>query len=208
MNSLTCTLIVLLLALSDSALAVGKKGPETVAIGGVSPGNYLFKDIRNSPMTADIGDGVMVYAVTLLARWSGPNEKKPGHAYIILSEWRQQGNAVFWQHPLLFGMNPEDAKKIAIDAALLRYKLVLKDRGAEAVLEDEKPAVAIQLWVDPAQYDAVLRKVEKWRGKTYTLTWSDCLSFVREVAAELNLNVPTRGVDYPVTNLKKILDAN
>lgn len=202
--------IGLLLATMTQGLA--QEAPSKIDVAGVSSSDYLFKDIRSSTQTADIGDGVLVYGITLFARWSDANRGGPGHAYVVMSEWRQQGGAVFWVHPQIFGMNPDFDATLAAGAlptgSGLIYNFIAKQQGAEGVLMDENPTVAIQLWVDREDYLRVAGLIDTWKQKNYTLLLNDCLAFVREAASTLGLTVPLRLADYPVTHLKEIQGLN
>ncbi len=145
-------------------------------------------DIRKRcEMGADGQDAI--YVLTFVAR-SGP---RMGHAYV---EWAAEDSVLRACISQGFGLVPQSSEgRDSLPIVLLRS--VPGAVHVENERDETGELLKLFVRVDSRQYRATLdyaRALNASASQTYRLLDNDCVEFIRSVAAQLNLNVPKRGV--------------
>ena len=124
------------------------------------------------------------YEVNFASRRPSTHPVSAGHAFVTIVAYGPGGNVL---HGASFGLYPHSAADLG--------KAVLKPVPSRIAEDDwkKKADTFLTAIVSARQYELVKATVSKWSGKEYGLIFTDCATFVLEVAGNLMLKQPAKG---------------
>ncbi len=139
--------------------------------------------------------GPATHSIVFMAR-SGV----PGHAFVA---WGVDSKEEQMCLVKAFGFYPGDGKKGVVGPV----PGTIVDETKKHGLTRGEPMLIVR--VDPAQYRKTEEIRRRWEKKTYQMTRTDCISFAREVAGALDLDLPDRKTtDLPIEFIKRLAEVN
>ena len=167
------------------------------------------RDLRNE---ADKKEPV-TYRLVLICRYSGPNKKLPGHAFVILGEYDDKAKVC--KEDGLYGLyaksDLQGAMSYFIGKAPGTVMESPKDRDLNLSVH------RLDLVIGKAQHGRVTKVIDEWtkkakEGNVYKAGDQDCVTFTRAVAEALHdsglATLDRKTNELPVEYLRRLVEAN